>query len=193
MILQFATREPLLYLPKAIGAFNTKEILVTLFAVRRSIFAHVFTMEKFSTGFTFETPHMKMFLQGHQGLAILQFFTTGCARAFLKRFVIGPFSTWSRTCHCRCGLCSASIQTFGTLQIGAHLTKAVFSGEGHSFSGRKRLLASGTFEATLMIRFAQCRDHFTFYESVTFGTLGAKIRLITNGAIIFLVFAKIST
>ena len=141
-------------LPKAIGAFNTKEILVTLFAVRRSIFAHVFTMEKFSTGFTFETPHMKMFFQGHQGLAILQFFTTACTRAFLGRFVIGPFSTWSGTCRCCCGLCSAGIQTFGTLQIGARLTKAVFSREGHSFSGRKRLLASGTFEAVLMIRLA---------------------------------------
>jgi len=50
---------------KAVGAFHTKQVLIAFFAVGSSVFAHIFTMQKFTAGFTFETPDMVMLVQSH--------------------------------------------------------------------------------------------------------------------------------
>ena len=64
-------RSMILFLPKAVGAFNTKEILIIFFTIRCPIFAHIFSMQQFSTSFALKTPNMEMFIQCHQRLSIL--------------------------------------------------------------------------------------------------------------------------
>jgi len=49
----------------AVGAFDTKQVLIAFFAVGLSVLAHIFTMQKFTAGFTFETPDMVMLVQSH--------------------------------------------------------------------------------------------------------------------------------
>ena len=65
-------RSIILFLPKAVCAFNTKEILIIFFTIRCPIFAHIFSMQQFSASFALKTPNMKMFIQCHQCLSILK-------------------------------------------------------------------------------------------------------------------------
>ena len=50
---------------EAVGALHPKQVLIAFFAVGSSVFAHIFTVQKFTAGFAFETPDMVMLVQRH--------------------------------------------------------------------------------------------------------------------------------
>ena len=79
------------------------------------------------------------------------------------------------------------------LQVGALLAQARFARKRDPFSRGERILATGTFEAVLMVGFAQCRHHFAFYKSIALGAFSTKVALVAGGAKVVLILGEETT
>ena len=172
----------------AVGTLHPVLLVVVLLAIGAALVTHVLTVEQHAARRTLEAPDVILFVQRHQGLAVLQLLAAAGAA------VAGRSCPIAVGCGRRGG---------GGGQLGGHqpgvqlllcmdalLTEAVLPRKGDPLPGGEGFAAARTCETLLVEGVAEGGDHLALHILVALGTLGAVVGLVALGAEVFAVLRE---